>query len=299
MKRSLMTLLSLALIYGLSGCGSSSSGNGGSGAGGENGTGGGNGTGISKDMRAVNNFVVAKNAVEVTEFVGDDLDYTQFVDLNMPRALEDVRSGDRNCDYNGSLHYVIRQDSVNGIREIDIDFRNCQMERDLTYNGAVKYRGNQDGRDYTITFNGFSKSEEDSNTTFDGVQVDRALTDTSLTLTLNGSLRYAEPNLVQNWSAHNFAVAFDLDGERATALTISGDIGLESTPATCADGNYTIETVQKVDLNASGDPVAGELKINDMSYQFNSDGSITTSVDGHEVRIDPETDDINCTILQQ
>ena len=297
MRKYLSTILIAGVLWSMSGCGGNS--------GEDSGNGGGDGNGqnivIDDAQSAKNSYAVLGEAVSIMDLTEDVSDFSNFVNMGAAgRALETVHEGTYPCAISGTVDHVIKRDTtVNPIKfDVSMTFKQCKMEPDVVWNGQARYEGTKEG--WTVTYQDFNYSEEGNSVTLNTTMVYDIKSDSELQLTYNGTLTRMLPDLQRTLNLENFVInARELSNEDIS-LAVSGEVALQSNPTTCADGNYTIETVERVVVDhESDDPVSGKVKVNGIVYNFNGDGTVTTTVNGQTVTFDQDVEDINCSAVPQ
>ena len=295
MQRSRYALILSALLLTFAGCGGSG------GSSDQNNGNGGNGpVVIDSVQKAKNTFAVIGGVVDLESFVTGDLDYENYVGNGGVRALQNVGSGDYTCPAGGSVHYNVQVDNALQPPKYDIGltFNACKEDAGSEINGSVHYAGTQNAM--TITLNNLVAKDGNDTTTFDNFTVEANLTQSHMRLVFNGTAHDTQNGHTENWQMSGMTIDVDHLDNPPRTMAIDGTVSLTSNPAGCADGTYNVETVERVVFDAqTEDPVSGKVKVNGVTYTFNSDGTATATINGQPVTIDPdEVDDINCSAAE-
>ena len=284
MKECRYVLILSALLLTLTGCGGSN---------GQN-----NGNGESKPVvidsrqKAKNTFAMIGGVVNLESFVTNDLSYENYVGNEGVRALQSVESGDDTCPAGGTVHYNVQVD--NAKYDIALTFNACKEDVGSQIDGSVHYTGTQNAMKITLT--DLEVKEDGETTTFDNFTINANMSESHMRLVFDGTAHHTEDGQIRNWQMNGMTIDVDHLDNPPQTMAIDGTVSLTSNPAGCADGTYNIETVERVVLDAqTEDPVSGKVKVNGVTYTFNSDGTATATINGQPVTIDPdEVDGINC-----
>ena len=147
-----------------------------------------------------------------------------------------------------------------------------------------------------ITLTDLEVKEDGETTTFDNFTINANMSESHMRLVFDGTAHHTEDGQTRNWQMNGMTIDVNHLDNPPQTMAIDGTVSLTSNPAGCADGTYNIETVERVVLDAqTEDPVSGKVKVNGVTYTFNSDGTATATINGQPVTIDPdEVDGINC-----
>ncbi len=291
MKRNRYASVLSSLLLTFAGCGGSSGSNDQS-----NGNGGSKPVVINSVQKANNTFAVIGGVVDLEDFVTNDLNYQNYVSQGNERVLQNVGSGDYTCPAGGSVQYNVQMDNELQPPKYDIalTFNTCK-DAGSQIDGSVHYTGTQNAM--TIALTDLQATEDGGRTTLDNFTIDANMSQSQMRLVFNGTAHHTEGGHTQNWQMNGMKIDIDHLDNPPQTMAINGTVSLTSDPAGCADGTYNVETVERVVIDAqTEDPVLGKVKVNDVTYTFNGDGTATTTINGQPVTIDPdEVDDINCS----
>ena len=118
-----------------------------------------------------------------------------------------------------------------------------------------------------------------------------------LDILLNGKIdtyyAYNSVEYINKMGFDDFHYVADINGHE----TIDGKASVTGLPKSCADGIYTLETLEQIVPDGDG-ASAGKIKVNDVTYQFNNDGSVSvTFVDGSTDQfMFADVADANCSL---
>ena len=302
MKKYLSAILIASVLWSLSGCGSS-----GGSANGSNGEGPGGGNGhnvvIDDAQSAKNSYAVLGNAVEIMDLTEELRDYHNYVNINRPREFHVRHEGTTPCTTGQVAHKIEIDEDVSPVRyRVHLGFENCVMEDGAKFDGNVTYEGDQSA--WQVVFENLVKDEgdEEESVTLNGTMNYEIKDNTGpdFDITYNGTLAQKWSDREYKLTLNHFTIDVDILENQNTSLAANGKVALQSNPTTCADGNYTIETVERVVVDHdSDDPVSGKVKVNGIVYNFNGDGTVTANVNGQSVTFDQDVEDINCSAMPQ
>ncbi len=296
MKRYKYALVLSALLFTFAGCGGSGGSN--DQGNGNNGNGGDQPVVIDSVQKAKNTFAVIGGVVDLEDFVTGDLNYENYIGNGGVRALQSVGSGDYSCPSGGNVQYNVQMDNALQPPKYDIalTFNACKEDVGSEINGSVHYAGTQNAM--TITLANLVVKDGSDTTTFDNFTVDTNLSQSHMRLAFNGTAHDTRNGHTETWQMNHMVIDVDHLDSPPQTMAIDGTVSLTSDPAGCADGTYNVETVERVVIDAqTEDPVSGKVKVNGVTYTFNSDGTATATINGQQVTIDPDSvDDINCSL---
>jgi hypothetical protein len=157
-----------------------------------------------------------------------------------------------------------------------------------TMNLAMTMSGYEENYDYA-----FNKADKIEFSNFKFNAIEAAGTVTSLDMTMNGSEKYSQysgttisaASLVafEDTTFQNFRLR-DASSTSGSQISIDGTLAYLSQPD-CLSGTYTFSTQVPITINAIGSVTAGKITVNGVVIVFNSDGSITATLNGLPVTV--------------
>lgn len=298
MKKYLSAILIAGVLWSLSGCGGSS-GNSGEDTG--NSGGDGHNVVINDAQSAKNSYAVLGEAVSIMDVTEDVTDFSNFVNMGAAgRALETVHEGTYHCAVSGTVDHILKKDTeLDPVKfDVSLAFNQCKMQEDVMWDGKATYQGS--AGDWNISYQNFKYVEDEFSVILNTTMAYDVKSQTELEMTYNGTLTRKRSDLQQTLNLENFVINARELANDDISLAVDGKVTLTSNPATCADGVYTIQTVERVVVDhTSDDPISGKVKVNGTEYTFNQDGTVTATVNGKTVTFDQDVEDINCSALPQ
>ena len=192
-----------------------------------------------------------------------------------------------NCTSGGTISYSGDSEITSG--DVTITYNNCVESDGTTTNGTQRAVMSMDGNsiDLKMTMTDFKVATLTDSSTMNMTMTaeTESLTSGIMDIKMNGTLSYSTTSpIIDSGTAgyENFHIATKAGGY----IEVDGKASITSSAYPCSNGSYTFET--KEDLHASSNGFdSGILEVNNVSFEFNSDGTSTvTFADGTTSIID-------------
>ena len=210
-------------------------------------------------------------------------------------ASGEVRTEEYNCSLSGNANYFFQKNDTLDVEDNNLSFQKCQTTFNTMYNGKINFKDSQNKS--IIQYDHFSVQNANKRALFNLESNMQKTSDTSLHLVINGTKIDRQLQYERVWTFTDWTL--DIDNANSD-LAVSGKITLQSIPASCADGTYIIETLERIVLDTETDKaISGKIKINNAIYTFNNDGSVTTIINGQPETFSQNNIDIYCDVTHK
>jgi hypothetical protein len=280
----LLSVLSAIVLMTLIGCGGSGSGDS------SNDTNNNNAGNVVIDspQKAINAVVALGQVFNTTEGLDDDIDNANRVNSRSVVAIINIDQTS-NCLLSGTMSISGTADETATPPQIDVttSFNQCKNNSAVILDGSIHTKGSEN--DMTITFTNYAKiTLHGTNKMNLAAHVQSQNGGNQVSVSLNGTI--SSPD-----SAITFTNYIATNDETTNLMTLDGTVTITHTPSTCADGQYVIETVQPLYEDPVSEQItSGQLKINNVLFTFQSDGTATATINGQTITIDTDQGTISC-----
>lgn len=169
--------------------------------------------------------------------------------------------------------YVCPNGGSADITGTTLTFSNCQSEG-ITLNGSMTSDASG-----TTTFSEFSSDDGSSYTYIDAtMSTNGTASSTAYDISINGTFEHTENGETERIVFTNYHATRNGD-----SFTVDGTVSIQNDPDVCdANGDYVIQTVVPLTINASG-YVSGTIKVNGDTIVYNGDGTATINGETYEL----------------
>ena len=200
------------------------------------------------------------------------------------RILEEINQTTE-CVISGTASITGTTDSTQ--MNITTSFSQCKNTNDETIDGTIHAQGAENN--LTIVFTNYSKTDLNGTKT---VNLTAHMFKQSSTNTITREMDGTISNSTLSITFTDYVVIVDNTNNN---VNINGTVSIAHTPASCADGTYVIETIQPLHEDPVTEEItSGQIKINNVLFTFQSNGNATATINGQEITIDTDNDEIVC-----
>jgi hypothetical protein len=243
---------------------------------------------IDSPQKAINALATLGQVFNTTEGLDDDIDNSNRVNSRSVVGININQTS--NCLISGTMSISGTADETVIPSQIDIttSFNHCKNNSAEMLDGSIHTQGSEN--DMTITFTNYARIIPNDTTKMDlTAHVQSQNGGNQVSISLNGTISSSDSTVTFT----NYIATRD---KTTNLMTLNGTVTIIHTPLTCADGQYVIETVQPLyEDPVSGKITSGQLKINNVLFTFQSDGTATATVNGQSITIDTDQATISCT----
>ncbi len=199
-----------------------------------------------------------------------------------------------NCSNGGTMK--MSSDFDTSETDITFTFDNCKGAGGETTNGVMKMLTNDDGENANVQLimNNFKTQSSQNSTTMNMTMDVKTMYSNSeyLDLTMDGTLIYevVDPAEKETLGYDNFR----MQAKTGNYLEIDGKVSVTSTTNTCANGSYTLDTLEDLHTTTGGFD-DGKLQVNGVIFDFNTDGTATVTFADGTTSIIEQKDTVTCS----
>ncbi len=264
---------------------------------------------IDSEEKALNALVTVNEVIGDSDTVEQNLDYESLIDNKINRYISyrQAQEFDKNkeCVISGYVKLLGTVETKLQSKNVNLDaiFESCKNTQTNNLNGKITFQGSK--TQLEATFSDFRHSVETETINLDKVLnlsvnfTKEKISDSAYIMTINGKIeseKESNTTTKREITYKNLIIKDRYDkNEDLIVMDIDGTVTLKNTPENCADGSYVIETVNSLLIDPqTGLIVGGEIKINSITYTFNTQGMVSVSMESGKLTLPQDSLIIKC-----